>query len=343
MVTLAGVRAFADKRGGDLLMIRRREFIAGLGGAAAVWPLAARAQQPGKLLTIGFLGPRGWTDFTTPFLRRLGELGWVEDRNILVEFRWKDGSPEATRAFLTEFVRLKVDVIHTLTNADALEAKRATSVIPIVAFVEEPLRTGLVTSLARPGGNVTGVTDQVAEAAGKRVGLLREFIPALRRLAIMTGGVTPEDVLQIGEVQAAAGALGIEVSVLEIRRTEDIALAFDTLKDSAEALYITDSPFIIAPNAEWITTLALAQRLPTISSLSHWPQAGALMSYGANVSDVLRRSAEIIDKILRGAKPADIPVEQVTRFDLVINRKTARTLGLTVPRTLLVAASEVIE
>ncbi len=149
--------------------------------------------------------------------------------------------------------------------------------------------------------------------------------------------------LQIGEVQAAAGALGIEVSVLEIRRTEDIALAFDTLKDSAEALYITDSPFIIAPNAEWITTLALAQRLPTISSLSHWPQAGALMSYGANVSDVLRRSAEIIDKILRGAKPADIPVEQVTRFDLVINRKTARTLGLTVPRTLLVAASEVIE
>src|SRR5258708_12746323 len=179
MVPLAGVRDFADKRGGDLLMIRRREFIAGLGGAAAVWPLAARAQQPGKLLTIGFLGPRGWTDFTTPFLRRLGELGWVEDRNILVEFRWKDGSPEATRAFLTEFVRLKVDVIHILTNADALEAKRATSVIPIVAFVEEPLRTGLVTSLARPGGNVTGATDQVAEPPGTKSAFLPQSTPPL--------------------------------------------------------------------------------------------------------------------------------------------------------------------
>jgi putative tryptophan/tyrosine transport system substrate-binding protein len=321
--------------------MRRREFIAGLGAAA--WPVVARGQQPGKLPTIGFLGPRHWTNFTAPFLRRLRELGWVEDRNILVEFRWKDGSPEAARAFVTEFVRLKVEVIHTLTNADALEAKRATSVIPIVAFVEEPLRTGLVTSLARPGGNVTGVTDQVAEVAGKRVGLLREFVPALRRLAIMTGGVTPEDVLQIGEVQAAAGALGIEVSVLEIRRTEDIALAFDTLKDSAEALYITDSPFIINPKAEMITTLALAQRLPTISSLRHWPFAGALMSYGANVPDVLRRSAEMVDKILRGSKPADIPVEQVTRFELVINVKTAKALGLTIPLPLLALADEVIE
>ena len=324
-------------------MIKRREFIAGLGGAAAAWPLAARAQQPGKLPTIGFLGARGWTDLTTPFLRRLGELGWVEGRNILVEFRWIDGSPEATRAFLTEFVRLKVDVIHTIANADALEAKRATSVIPIVAFAEEPLRTGLVTSLARPGGNVTGVTDQVAEAGGKRVGLLRDVVPALRRLAIMTGGVTPEDVLQIGEVQAAAGALGIEVSVLEIRRTEDIALAFDTLKDRAEALYITESTFIIIANVERITTLALWQRLPTISSLRYWPRAGALMSYGANPSDVFRRSAEMIDKILRGAKPADIPVEQVTRFELVINLKTAKALGLTVPPTLIAIADEVIE
>jgi len=148
---------------------------------------------------------------------------------------------------------------------------------------------------------------------------------------------------RFGEVQAAAGALGIEVSVLEIRRTEDIALAFDTLKDRAEALYITDSPFIINPRAERITTLALAQRLPTISSLRHWPFAGALMSYGANVSDVLRRSAEMVDKILRGSKPANIPVEQVTRFELVINLKTAKTLGLTVPPNVLALADEVIE
>src|SRR5258708_19310617 len=250
-------------------MIRRREFIAGVGGAAAVWARAARAQQRGKLPTIGFLGPRGWTNLTIPFLHRLRELGWVEGRNILVEFRWIDGSPEATRALLTDFVRLKVDVIHTVTNADALEAKRATSVIPIVAFAEEPLRTGLVTSLARPGGNVTGVTDQVAEAAGKRGGLLPGVVPALRRLAIMTGGVTPEDVLQIGEVRAAAGAPGIEVSVLEIRRTEDIARAFDTLKDRAQGVDITESPFIIIPHVERITTLALAQRLHTISHLSY--------------------------------------------------------------------------
>jgi len=199
------------------------------------------------------------------------------------------------------------------------------------------------TSLARPGGNVTGVTDQVAEAAGKRVGLLREVVPALRRLAIMTGGVTPEDVLQIGEVQAAAGALGIEVSVLEIRRTEDIALAFDTLKDRAEALYITDSAFIISDNIQRITTLALGQRLPTVSSNRLWPEAGGLMSYGANVSDVYRRSAEMIDKILRGTKPADIPVEQPTKFELVINLKTAKALDLTIPPNLLALADEVIE
>jgi putative ABC transport system substrate-binding protein len=149
--------------------MKRREFIAGLGGAAAAWPVAARGQQPGKFPTIGVVAERGW-DYSILFLRRLGELGWVEGRNILVEFRWIDGSPEATRAFLTEFVRLKVDVIHTLSNVDALEAKRATSVIPIVAWAEEPLRTGLVTSLARPDGNVTGVTDQVAEVAAKESG-----------------------------------------------------------------------------------------------------------------------------------------------------------------------------
>jgi putative ABC transport system substrate-binding protein len=310
--------------------MRRREFIAGIGGAAAMGSLAARAQQPRKLATIGFIGGRDWPDFGIPFLRRLGELGWVEGRNILFEFRWKDGSPEATRAFLTEFIRLKVDVIHTLTNADALEAKRATSVIPIVAFAEEPLRTGLVTSLARPGGNVTGVTDQVAAVAGKRVGLLREVVPALRRLAIMTAGVTPEDVLQIGEVQAVAGAVGIEVSVLEIRRTEDIALAFGTLKDRAEALYITDSAFIISDNIQRITSLALAQRLPTISSARYWPRLGALVSYGANPSTMVRRSAEMIDKILRGAKPADIPFERVTRFELVIRnrRRMSRRIGV---------------
>src|SRR5262249_47497984 len=192
-------------------------------------------------------------------------------------------------------------------------------------------------------GMVRGGADERGEVAGKGGGLWGVVSAAGRGLEIMAAGVTPEDVLQIGEVQAVAGALGIEVSVLEIRRTEDIALAFDTLKDRAEALYITDSAFIIIDNVERITTLALAQRVPTIGSYSYWPPAGPLMSYGAIPSGALQRSAEIVDKILRGAKPADIPFEQVTRFELVINLKTARALGLSIPPTLLAVADEVIE
>ena len=324
--------------------MRRREFIAGLGGTVA-WASAARAQRSGKLPTLGFLGgttAAGSGATMAAFLRRLRELGWVEGRNIAVEYRWTEGRAEATREFLAEFVRLKVDVIYTIGNADALEAKRATSDIPIVAALAgEPLRTGLVASLARPGGNVTGLSSQQAEVAGKRVELLREVIPSLRRLAIMTG-VAPEDIVQIGDVQAVADSLGIEVSVLKIRRTDDIALAFDTLKGRAEALYVNSSSFTV-PNRERITALALGQRLPTITNNRIWPDAGALMSYGANLSDMFRRSAEMVDKVLRGAKPADIPVEQPTKFEFVINLKTARTLGLTVPPTLLVAADEVIE
>jgi len=345
MVTLAKCGLSLINAAEDLLMIRRREFIAGLGGAAAVSPLATRAQQPGKLPTIGFLGSTSATSgaITATFLRRLRELGWVEGRNIAVEYRWTDGRTEAVAESLAEFVRLKVDVIHTIGNAAALEAKRATSVIPIVAaFAGEPLRTGLVASLARPGGNVTGLSSQQSEAAGKRVELLREVVPGLRRLAIMTTD-TPEEVLQIGDIQAAAGALGIDVSVLEVRRTEDIVLMFNTLKGPAEALYISNSGFIIIPNRERITTLALRQRLPTISSVRTWPDAGGLMSYGVNYSYMFRRSAEMVDKILRGAKPADIPVEQPTKFEFVINLKTAGALGLTVPASILVRADEVIE
>ena len=323
--------------------MRRREFIAGLGAAA--WPLTAGAQQPGKLPTIGFLGFSRTTAenaATAPFLHRLRELGWFEGRNIAVEYRWTEGRAEAAREFLADFVRLKVDVIHTIGNADALEAKRATSVIPIVAvFAGEPIRTGLVSNLARPGGNVTGFSSQVSEAAGKRIQLLREVVPGLRRLAIMAT-LTPEDVLQIGDVKAAAGPLGLEVIALEIRQTEDIAIAFEALIGRAEAMYVTNGA-LAAANRERITTLALGQRLPTISSVRAWPDAGGLMSYGANVSDLFRRSAEMIDKILRGTRPADIPVEQPTKFELVINLKTAKALGLNVPPTLLALADEVIE
>jgi putative tryptophan/tyrosine transport system substrate-binding protein len=277
------------------------------------------------------------------FLRRLRELGWVEGRNIAVEYRWTEGRTEAAIEFLAEFVRLKVAVILVLGNPLALEAKRATSVIPIVAAAGEPVRTGLVASLARPGGNVTGLSSQLADAASKRVGLLREVVPGLRRLAIMANVTSEQDVLQIGDVQATAGALGIEVIVLEVRRTEDIAPAFDTFKGRAEALYITNNPSIMIPNRERITALALGLRLPTISSGRGWPAAGGLMSYGANFADVFRRSAEMVDKILRGTKPADIPVEQPTKFEFIINLKTAKALGLDIPPGILAIADEVIE
>jgi putative tryptophan/tyrosine transport system substrate-binding protein len=281
--------------------MKRREFIAGLGIAAA-WPLAVRAQQPGKMPTIGFLGfSRTITENegTAPFLRRLRELGWVEGRNIAVEYRWTEGRTEAAREFPAEFVRLNVDVIHTIGNPDALEAKRATSLIPIVAaFVGEPLRTALVASLARPGGNVTGLSSQLAETAGKRLELLREVVPGLRRLAIMTEPIGP----RVDDVKAAAGALGLEVIALEIRQTEDIAIAFNALKGRAEAMYIANVG-LAAASRERITKLALGQRLSTISSIRAWPDARGLMSYGANASELFRRSAEMIDKVLRGTKP----------------------------------------
>jgi putative ABC transport system substrate-binding protein len=328
--------------------MRRREFIAGLGGAAAtptVWPLAAGAQQSGKLPTLGFLGgatAASTSANTAAFLRRLRELGWAEGRNIAVEYRWTEGRPEATREFLAEFVRLKVDVIHVAGNVYALEAKRATAVIPIVfAMAGDPIGTDLVPSLARPGGNVTGLSTQLSDGAGKRVELLREVVPGLRRLAIMADFV-PESVLQISEVQAAAGKLGLELITLEIRRTEDIALAFDTLKDRADALYIANSAFTAA-NRLRIILLALGLRLPTICASRNWPEAGATMSFGVNFPDMFRRSAEIVDKVLRGTKPADIPVEQWSKIELVINRIAAKAIGLTIPESFLLRADEVIE
>jgi putative ABC transport system substrate-binding protein len=323
-------------------MMRRREFITGLGSAAAL-PATAGAEQSGKMPTIGYLGGSKANDsaLTTALLRRLRELGWVEGRNIAVEYRWTEGRTEAAPEFLSEFVRLKVDVIHTVGNAYALEAKRATSVIPIVALAGDPVSSGLVASLARPGGNVTGLSSQLTEAAGKRLELLREVVPGLRRLAIMADFV-PESVLQIGEVRTAADKLGLELIILEIRRTEDIALGFDTLKGRAEALYVVNST-VMAAHRVRVITLALGLRLPTICSSRSWAEAGALMSFGVNFPDMSRRSADIVDKILRGTKPADIPVEQWPKFELVVNRIAAKSIGLTISESFLLRADEVIE
>ena len=325
--------------------MRRREFITLLGGAAAAWPLAARAQQPAKLPTIGFLGastPSAWSNWTAAFVQRLRELGWIEGRTVAIEYRWAEGRSERYTEIAAEFVRLKVDVIVTVGSA-VVAAKQATSVIPIVfAIAVDPLGTGLVASLARPGGNVTGLSMQATDLAGKRLELLREVLPGLRRLAIMANVGYPASVVEIGEVQAAARKLGLEVDVLEIRRAEDIAPAFGTLKSEAQALYVCGDALVTANHAR-INTLALGARLPTIYPDRAFLEAGGLMSYGANNADLFRRAADYVDKILRGAKPADLPVEQPTKFELVINLKTAKALGLDVPPMLLARADEVIE
>ena len=323
--------------------MRRREFITLIGGAAA-WPLAARAQQAGKLPTIGFLGAdaSAWSSYTAAFVERLRELGWIEGRTVAIEFRWAEGRNERYSAIAAEFVRRKVDVIVAIGTA-VVAAKEATSVIPIVFPVAaDPVGSGLVASLARPGGNVTGLSVQFTDLAGKRVELLREVVPGLRRLAIMVNVDDPGAVLDMREVQATASTLGLDVVTLEIRRAEDIAPAFETLKDRVDALYVCGDA-LVNTNRIRINTLAVGARLPTMHGFREYVQAGGLMSYGPNFPDLFRRAAEYVDKILRGAKPGDIPVEQPTKFDLVINLITAKALGLDVPPTLLARADEVIE
>jgi putative ABC transport system substrate-binding protein len=323
--------------------MRRREFITLLGMAAA-WPLAARAQQLGKLPTIGFLGTTSaaaWSPWTAAFTQRLRELGWIEGRTIAIEYRWAEGRSERFAEIAAEFVRLKVDVILTGGSA-AVAAKQATSVVPIVFVLGEPVGTGLVATLARPGGNVTGLSNQQTDLPGKRLELLREVLPSLRQLAIMANVDYPEAVLEMRDVQAISKTLGLEVATVEIRRAEDISPAFEALKGRADALYvITDA--LVSTNRIRINTFALAARLPTMHGVREYVEAGGLMSYGADYSDLFRRAGDYVDKILRGAKPAEIPVEQPTKFDLVVNLITAEALGLTVPPSLLARADKVIE
>jgi putative ABC transport system substrate-binding protein len=324
--------------------MKRREFITLLGGAAA-WPIAARGQQPGKLPTIGYLGsgtPATQGQWVAAFVQRMRELGWIEDRTIAIEYRWVEGRNERAAEMVAEFVRRKVDVIVTSGTAVIVAAKQATSVIPIVFVAGDPVGTGLVASLARPDGNATGLSLQQTETTGKRLELLREVVPGLGRLAILANVGNPAVVLDMREVQATARTLGLEVIALEIRRGEDIVPTLESLKGRAQALYVVVDPLVNTHRIR-INTLVLAARLPTMHTLREGVEAGGLMSYGANFPDLLRRAADYVDKILRGTKPADIPVEQPTKFDLVINLTTAKALGLDVPPTLLARADEVIE
>jgi len=323
--------------------MRRRELIRFL-GAASLWPLAARAQQA-AMPVIGFLGattPSTQSQWTAAFVQRLRELGWIEGKTVAIEYRWAEGRSERYAEIAAEFVRLKVAVIVTPGGA-ALAVKQATSVIPIVLTVaSDPVGGHLVASLARPGGNVTGLSIESTDLASKRLELLREVLPSLRRLAIMANAGYPAAELELHEAQATAHKLGLEVATLEIRRAEDIAPAFETLKGGVDALYVVGDP-LATSNRIRINTLALGARLPTMLGFRELVEAAGLMSYGPNFPDLFRRAAEFVDKILRGAKPADLPVEQPTKFELVINLTTAKALGLTLPESFLARADELIE
>ena len=324
--------------------LKRREFITLLGGTVAAWPLAARAQK--KLPTIGFLGansPAVQRQWTAAFVQRLHELGWTEGLNLAIEYRWAEGRFDRAPAIIAEFVRLKVDVIVTHATANVVAAKQATSVIPIIfTSVADPVGNNLVASLARPDGNVTGLSAQIADVVGKRLELLREIIPGLRRLAIMANVGVPNAVLEMGEVHAVARTLGLDVATFEIRQTRDIEPAIEAFKNRAEALYVQADP-LFTSNRLRINTLALGARLPTMHGTREQVDAGGLISYGTNITDLFRRAGDYVDKILRGAKPADLPVQQPIKFDLVINLITAKALGLTIPPALLARADEVIE
>jgi putative ABC transport system substrate-binding protein len=326
--------------------MQRREFIT-LVGSAVAWPLATHAQQAGKLPTIGFLGsstPSAMSRWIAAFVQRLREFDWIEGRTIAIEYRWAEGRNERFAKIAAEFVRLKVDLIVTYGTPSVRVAKQATAVIPIVfAAAADPVGNGLVESLARPGGNVTGLSLQQSETVGKKkLELLHEILTGLRRLAIMGNVGNPATATEIGEVRVAASRLGLDITVLDIHRAEDIAPAFEAVNGRAEALYVCSDPLIIT-NVSRINTLALGARLPTIYNGKEYIESGGPMSYGPNYPDLFRRAADFVDKILRVAKAADFPVEQPTRFDLVINLPTAKALGLTIPPSLLARADEVIE
>jgi putative ABC transport system substrate-binding protein len=325
--------------------VKRREFIT-LSGAAIACPLSARAQQAGKLPTIGFLSagaPSSMSQRVAAFVQRLRELGWIEGRTVAIEYRWVEGRFERSAEIVAELVRLKVDLIVTHATPNVVAAKQATSVIPIVfAAVGDPVGNNLIASLSRPGGNVTGLSLQQTDLPGKRLELLREVVPNLRLLAILANVGSPNAVLEMSEVQAAARTLGLEAVTLEIRRAEDIGPAFETLKGGPDALYVVFDALVNTHRIR-ISTLALGARLSTIYGVREPVEAGGLMSYGPNLPDLFRRAADYVDKILRGTKPADIPVEQPTRFDLVINQTTAKALGLKIPESFLLRADEVIE
>jgi putative ABC transport system substrate-binding protein len=324
--------------------VRRREFIWLIGGVAAVLPRAARAQ-PAKSPVVGFLVAGTQAShgaWVAAFAKRLAELGWTEGRNVTIEYRWAGGDDRRMADFIAEFVQRKVDVIVSSANGVNF-ARRATSSIPIVfAAFNDPVASGLAESLARPGGNVTGLTIQPSDLASKRIDLLHEIVPNLRRLSALAGVGSSGFLQERDGIRAAAAALSIEAEIFELRTADDIAPALARLKGRADALYVVSEPLVNSNKVQILQTV-MEERIPTIFGFREFVDAGGLMSYGPNFPDLFSRAAEFVDKILRGAKPADMPVQQPVKFDLIVNLKTAKALGLTIPEAFLTRADEVIE
>jgi putative ABC transport system substrate-binding protein len=308
--------------------VKRRQFITLLGSAAAAWPRAARAQQAGKIRTIGILnaGSAG-VPSAVVFPDALRELGWIEGQNVVIERRYAENRVERLPELAAELVRLNVDVIVGIGTLAPLAAKRATTTIPIVMTAAgDPLGSGLVASLARPGGNVTGMSLMAPDLGGKRLEI-KEILPRLTRVAVLWNAANPYPALVFKETQAAGRLLGIEVQSLEVRSPRDFNGTFEALRlQRPDALITVEDPLTFNYR-KLIADFAAGQLLPTLHGFREDVAAGALMSYGANLADLFRRAAGYVDKILKGAKPADLPVQQPTKFELVINLKTAKALG----------------
>lgn len=320
----------------------RRQFIGGLAGATAL-PAVALAQDK---KTIGFLGPTAASAVTkriAAFERRLGERGWTIGQTVDIDYRWADGRTDQFDPLASELAKRNVAVIATWGTATALAAKHASSAIPIVfTIVGDPVGSGLVASLAHPGGNVTGTSTQHPETVGKRIQVLHELLPAMRRIAVLRNVGNPADVEESRLVQDAAKSFGITVDDIDVRRGEDITAAIQALDGKADALYVV-ADALFTDNRKPINELALKARLPTMHGFREMAEAGGLVSYGPDYLDLFRRAADQVDQILRGVKPSDMPVEQPTKFELVLNQRTAKTLGITVSETMLGTADEVIE
>jgi ABC-type uncharacterized transport system substrate-binding protein len=327
--------------------MKRRSFITLLGGAAA-WPLAARAQQPvGKVARVGFMGNSTAVleaNLVGPFRDGLRELGYQEGRNILIEYRWAEGNYERFPALVAELLALPVDVVVTAGTPATLAVKKATSTVPLVMIaVGDPVGIGIVSSLARPGANITGLSSIAPDLEGKRLELLREVIPKLSRVALFLNPLNEFHTVSVRQAFAAAQALGIKLQALEVRTSEEVDGAFAAIvREKPDALLIlADRVFL--HNRKRMMDFATEHRLPSVNAYREVVEAGGLMSYGPSYEDMHRRAADYVDKILKGAKPGDLPVEQPTKFTLILNLKSAKALDVEVPPMLVGRADEVIE